>query len=153
MEAHEPDGVTTASQPPRTAPKRRASATPSSAYPLFQCICPQQVCSSGNSTSCPSRSSRRTTALPVSGNSVSLKQVTKSATRNSARVGDRDAAVHVEDVAGALGRAHGREEVQRRLGDVGREHVHPQCRAPAVELLELALLDAVRLRTLGAPGG
>src|ERR687895_200755 len=45
------------------------------------CICPQQVCSSGKSTSQPSRSSSRTTARPVCGNRVSLKQVTKRETR------------------------------------------------------------------------
>src|SRR3954453_5434737 len=45
------------------------------------CICPQQVCSSGKSTSQPSRSSRRTTAWPVCGKSVSLKQVTNRDTR------------------------------------------------------------------------
>ena len=48
------------------------------------CICPQHVCSSGNTTSCPSRSSTSTTARPVPGNSVSLKQVTKRATRTGA---------------------------------------------------------------------
>ena len=47
---------------------------------MLKCICPQQVCSSGKATSCPSRSSSVTTARPVSGNSVSLKQVMKSAT-------------------------------------------------------------------------
>src|SRR4051794_3380433 len=41
------------------------------------CIWPQQVCSSGNSTSQPRRSSSCTTARPVWGKSVSLKQVTK----------------------------------------------------------------------------
>ena len=43
--------------------------------------CPQQVCPSGNSTSTPSRRSRVTTALPVSGKSASLRQVTWRATR------------------------------------------------------------------------
>src|SRR3954452_8082111 len=42
------------------------------------CICPQQVCSGRNSTSCPSRSSSSTIALPVCGNRVSLKQVMKT---------------------------------------------------------------------------
>src|SRR5918999_2392964 len=45
------------------------------------CIWPQHVCSSGKSTSQPSRSSSRTTARPVCGNRVSLKQVTKRETR------------------------------------------------------------------------
>lgn len=35
---------------------------------------PQQVCAAGNSTSTPSRHSRGTTALPVSGNRASLMQ-------------------------------------------------------------------------------
>src|ERR687894_2177647 len=45
------------------------------------CICPQKVGSSGKSTARPSRSSSRTTARPVCGNRVSLKQVTKRETR------------------------------------------------------------------------
>jgi hypothetical protein len=49
----------------------------------LKCIWPQQVCSRGNSTSCPRRSRRRTVARPVSGKSVSLKQVMNSATRTA----------------------------------------------------------------------
>ncbi len=47
----------------------------------IECICPQQVCSSGKSTVCPSRSSSETTARPVWGNNVSLKQVMNRETR------------------------------------------------------------------------
>src|SRR5688572_18871616 len=45
------------------------------------CICPQQVCSNGKSTSQTSPSSSRTTARPVCRNNVSLKQVTKREAR------------------------------------------------------------------------
>lgn len=48
-----------------------------------KCICPQQVCSGGKSTLWPRRSRTVTTALPVPGKRVSLKQVRKSATRIS----------------------------------------------------------------------
>src|SRR5215472_4151453 len=45
-------------------------------YPVLKCICPQHDWPAGNSTWCPSRSSSATTALPVSGNRVSVRQVT-----------------------------------------------------------------------------
>src|SRR3954454_6798052 len=45
------------------------------------CICPQQVCASGTSTSTPSRRSSRTVALPTSGIMPSTRQVTSRATR------------------------------------------------------------------------
>ena len=48
----------------------------SARYPVLKCICPQHDWAIGNSTWWPSRSSSVTTALPVSGNSVSVRQVT-----------------------------------------------------------------------------
>src|SRR5690606_37696946 len=54
------------------------------------CICPQHVCPSGKSTSQPSRSSRRTTSLAVSGYSVSVRQVANSATRGPLMTGPRE---------------------------------------------------------------
>src|SRR2546427_9610609 len=45
------------------------------------CIWPQQVCSSGKTTSWPSLSSTSTVARPASGKSVSPMQVTKRAMR------------------------------------------------------------------------
>src|SRR3954452_2664228 len=47
------------------------------------CICPQQVWASGNTTSCPSRSSSATVAFPTAGNIASARHVTNSATRMS----------------------------------------------------------------------
>src|SRR5262249_19938621 len=79
--AQDDDGDTTASKSRKTSPSRRASRSASAAYPLFRCIWPQHVCSAGNATSCPRRSRRLTVAWPASGNSVSPRHVTKSATR------------------------------------------------------------------------
>src|SRR5947199_236884 len=75
MPTHDDDGATTASYSPKTRANRRASARASSRYPLFACSCPQHVCSRGNTTSCPSRSSTSTTAFPVCGKSVSPSQL------------------------------------------------------------------------------
>src|SRR5207248_3494152 len=47
----------------------------------LKCIWPQQVCAVGKSTVTPSRSSTVTVARPTWGNNVSLKHVTKRATR------------------------------------------------------------------------
>ena len=47
------------------APRR--ARRPLAGSPQLRCICPQQVCASGNTTSWPSRSSTVTTARPVSG--------------------------------------------------------------------------------------
>src|SRR5918998_6530739 len=47
------------------------------------CIWPQQVCCSGKTTSCPSRSSSCTVALAAAGNIVSARQVTNRAIRMS----------------------------------------------------------------------
>src|SRR5215217_3262941 len=52
-------------------------------YPVLKCIWPQHVCAYGKSTSTPRRSRISTVACPVSGKSVSLKQVIKSATRTA----------------------------------------------------------------------
>src|SRR5215208_2309541 len=52
-------------------------------YPVLKCIWPQHVCAYGKSTSTPRRSRISTVARPVSGKSVSLKQVMKSATRTA----------------------------------------------------------------------
>ena len=45
------------------------------------CIWPQHVCSSGKTTSCPSRSSTATVARPTSGVTASPMQVTNNAMR------------------------------------------------------------------------
>src|SRR5215218_3858353 len=52
-------------------------------YPVLKCIWPQHVCAYGKSTSTPRFSRTSTVAQPVSGKSVSLKQVIKSATRTA----------------------------------------------------------------------
>src|SRR3954454_1800500 len=93
----------------------------------------------------------RTGACPVLRKSVSLTQVMKSATRTSASVCPRDAAVDIEEVAGALSRPRGGGEVQDRLGDVLGQDVDLEGVAPAIVLLELVRLDAVGRRALLAP--
>src|SRR5680860_264502 len=81
MPVQEADGHTTTSAPSKASTIRRTSGTASRAYPVLKCSCPQHVCSSGKSTSWPSRSSSATVALPVAGKSVSLKHAMNSATR------------------------------------------------------------------------
>ena len=48
---------------------------------MLTCICPQQVCPGGNTTSCPSRSSSSTVARPAAGATASTRQVRNSAIR------------------------------------------------------------------------
>src|SRR5262245_53561318 len=72
--------------------------------------------------------------------------------RTSAWVRERNAAVDVEHVAGALGRAPRRGEEKHRLGDVVGNHVDLQRRPGAVVILELVGLEAVCPRALLAPG-
>src|SRR5262245_22890153 len=83
MPVQDADGQTTASASANTRPSRRTRRSPSEACPELRCIWPQHVWSSGKSTSCPSRSNSRTTARPVSGKSVSFRQVTNSETRTA----------------------------------------------------------------------
>src|SRR5680860_1409683 len=78
MPVQEADGHTTTSAPSKASTIRRTSGTASRAYPVLKCSCPQHVCSSGKSTSWPSRSSSATVALPVAGKSVSLKHAMSS---------------------------------------------------------------------------
>src|SRR5215468_5481211 len=78
---HEPDGTRITSQPSKTSTYRRTSGSASRRYPVFVCICPQQVCACGNVTSCPSRSSSRTVACPTPGKTLSARHVTNSAIR------------------------------------------------------------------------
>ena len=78
---HEPDGATISSYGSKTSTYRRISGSASRWYPVLTCICPQQVCSIGKTTWCPSRSSTATVALGTSGNRVSARQVANSAIR------------------------------------------------------------------------
>src|SRR5437867_1302368 len=70
--------------------------------------------------------------------------------RDSSRVGGRNAAVDVDDVARGLGRARTGEEADR-LRDVLGIDVDPQLGATSVESLQLVLLDAVGARALRLP--
>ena len=47
---HEPDGTTITSLSSKTSTYLRTSGRASRRYPVFVCICPQQVCCSGNVT-------------------------------------------------------------------------------------------------------
>src|SRR5438067_7827767 len=76
---------------------------------------------------------------------------TKPTRTDLPRVGEGDAAVDVEDVAGALRGSTRRGEVEDRLRDVGREDVHLQRRARAVVLLQLVRRDPVGACALLAP--
>ena len=53
----EPLGVTIASKPSNVSTWLRTSGRASSGYPVFTCICPQQLCDSGTTTSQPRRRS------------------------------------------------------------------------------------------------
>src|SRR5687768_10650661 len=75
----DPDGATIASYGAKTSAKRSTRGKACFWYPVLTCIWPQQVCSAGNSTSWPSRSSTRTVAFPTSGNMASARQVMNSA--------------------------------------------------------------------------
>ena len=76
--AHEPEGVTIASNPSKTSTNLAARSRASSTWPELKCIWPQHVCSTGNSTSSPTRSRTVTVARPTSGASVSARHVMKS---------------------------------------------------------------------------
>jgi hypothetical protein len=81
MAAHDVLGTTIASASRKMRTNPRANATAAGLYPEFKCICPQHVCANGKATLWPSRSNTRTTAWPVRGKKVSLKQVMKRETR------------------------------------------------------------------------
>jgi hypothetical protein len=66
-------------------------------------------------------------------------------------VGGSDAAVDVEDVAGALARARVGGKVQHRFRDVVGKHVDAERRACAVVLIEFVRGDAVCAGALLAP--
>ena len=70
-----------ASYPPNTSTWWRIRPSASRWYPVLMCICPQQVCSDGKATVCPSRSSSVTVARPTEGNIASARQVIINATR------------------------------------------------------------------------
>src|SRR3954468_17920505 len=75
----------------------------------------------------------------------------RSRRRPSSAAGGGDAAVDVEQVAGALAGAVLGREVQRRLGDVVRQDAHLERVALAVVLVELLGIDVVGRRALLAP--
>ena len=79
-------GETTASAPANTRAKRSSErGAPRPRSPSCRASARSRSARAGNSTSQPSRSSTATVARPASGNSVSLKQVTKSETRTGRR--------------------------------------------------------------------
>src|SRR5215471_10820960 len=80
MLVHEPDGATTYSLSLKISINLFAKVRASSANPLLNAGCPQQVCSERNSTSTPSLRSTLTTHIPVSGKNWSTRQVIKRET-------------------------------------------------------------------------
>jgi hypothetical protein len=85
MVAQLPAGMQTASTSAPANARKVVAATfaASWANPAFQAGWPQQVASSGTTTSCPARRRTRTTAAPSCGATVSTTQVGRRATRTS----------------------------------------------------------------------
>ena len=79
--AHEPDGTTTGSSPPNTRSACRATVRAAGQSPLLNAGWPQQVWSSGNTTSHPRCSSTSTVARATSSKNASQRQVAISWTR------------------------------------------------------------------------
>jgi hypothetical protein len=73
--AHEPEGTITVRSPANAEIVYLACCRARSAKPLLKNGWPQQVWAWGKSSSCPSRRSSATVALPVSGRSTSPRQV------------------------------------------------------------------------------
>src|SRR5262245_39815797 len=90
---HEPEGATTASNPPKTSTNLRPSADATSGWPALRWSWPQHVWPRGKATSTPSRSRTPTVARPTDGCSVSARQVTKSATRTARAYSTTDALI------------------------------------------------------------
>src|SRR4051794_35013314 len=80
---HDPDGATATSKSAseNTSTWCRTTGSASLRYPVFTCICPQQTCAGGKTTSCPSRSSSETVAFATSGKRASPRQVAIKAMR------------------------------------------------------------------------
>src|SRR5689334_21994484 len=101
MPAHEPDGVTTASNPSKASITCRAMARVVARSPELYAGWPQQTCSGGTSTVQPASSRSFTAAKPTDGRNRSTRQVTKSATRR----GFGDVLLGTADTAATLAAA------------------------------------------------
>ena len=99
MSVHDPEGITTGmGSRSSTAIVCFAIAIASAFAPALQAGCPQQVWSSGTTTSMPSRSSTRTTASAVSGEKWSTRHVTSNCTLVGRTAGDPEGDGHASGI-------------------------------------------------------
>src|SRR5215468_6689826 len=80
MLVHEPEGATIYSLSLKISINRFANVRASIVNPLLKAGCPQQVCSTRNSTSTPNLLRTVTTLIPASGKNWSTRQVMKRET-------------------------------------------------------------------------
>src|SRR5947209_2405905 len=140
----------------------RSPAITSSHMPnIFQKRCPCNVtgrlrkrCTSSRLRCCPSKRASMTRPLSAPRSTAATLRIAMfpSLIFSSAWIRRRDAAIDVEDVAGALARPGGRGEERDSLGDVLRQDVDTQRSALAVHFLQLIGGYAVGRRTLPPPG-
>src|SRR6266700_3123083 len=139
----------------------RSPASISSHRPsIFQKRCPCNCtgrlgkrCTSSRLNCRPSKRARMTRPLSAPRSTAATLRVAifLSPFPTSARIRRRDAAIDVEDIAGALHRACRRGEERHSLGDILRQDVDSQRRALAVHLLQLIGCHAVCCRTSLSP--
>src|SRR5258708_21927635 len=128
---------------------------------IFQKRCPRSVtgwlgkrCTSSRPRLRPSKRARMTRPLSAPRSTAAILRVAifLFLFPTLARIRRRDAAIDVENVAGALHRTRRRGEERDGLGDILWQDVDPQPRALAIHLLQLIRTHAVGRPTFPPPG-